>query len=191
MEEAVTVPNNLVTVWHTLTMDLDVPLPWPKPEGYVPENRDDAILIWGGASSVGQYALQVLKYYGYTNLIATASSKHHAALRNLGATKLFDYRDGNAVEQIVQGGDAIKLVLDCIGSLEGSMRPISRIAKKGAKVAVLLPVIVHHASETEAPVYSSEPSQGIDWEEGVQVMGVRTHFYAEVCILIYILSVIC
>jgi len=62
------------------------------------------------------------------------------------------------------------------------MRPISRIAKQGAKVAVLLPVVVRDSSETEDPVYAMDMDV-VDWEAGVEVKGVRTHFYAEVCIL--------
>lgn len=131
---------------------------------------------------MGQYALQLLKYYGYTNVLATASSKHHATLQNLGATKLVDYKDDNAVEEIVKAGGhgQIRWILDCIGSVEGSMKPVSRIANAGAKVAVLLPFIVRDSSETEDPVYSMDTGV-VEWERGVEVMGVRTHFYAKVC----------
>jgi NADPH:quinone reductase-like Zn-dependent oxidoreductase len=190
LPEVVTVPNNLVTAWHTLTTDLGVPLPWPKPDTYVPENADEAILVWGGSSSVGQYAIQLLKYYGYTNVIAAASSKHHAHLRSLGATKLIDYKDRNAVEQIAEaaekvGGAGIKRILDCIGSLEGSMRPIARIAKEGTKVAVMLPVIVRDSTDAVDPIYAMDMDVA-DWDAGVEVRGVRTHYYAEVCIVKYI-----
>lgn len=84
------------------------------------------------------------------------------------------------MEDLVKEGEKIKLVLDCIGSVEGSMKPISRIARAGAKVAVLLPFIVRDSGETEEPVYSMDPNV-VDWNERVQVSGVRTHFYHEVC----------
>jgi NADPH:quinone reductase-like Zn-dependent oxidoreductase len=64
LQEAVTLPNNFVTVFHSLTTNLSIETPWPRPEGYVPENADRAILVWGGASSVGLYAVQILRYYG-------------------------------------------------------------------------------------------------------------------------------
>ena len=69
LQEAVTLPNNFVTVFHTLTKDLDIETPWPRPDGYKPKDGDQPILVWGGASSVGMYALQILKYYGCEYLL--------------------------------------------------------------------------------------------------------------------------
>jgi threonine dehydrogenase-like Zn-dependent dehydrogenase len=182
LEEAVTLPNNFVTVFHAFTTDLDIELPWPKPEDYVPANADSPILIWGGSSSVGQFAIEILRYYGYTNVLATASSKQHDKLRGLGATALFDYRDPNAVDKLAQvgGEEGIPLILDCIASQQGSLAPISRIAKSGAKVAALLPVIVRDSTDTEDPVYGMDVAKAADWHPNVDVRGVRTHFYMNV-----------
>ena len=74
----------------------------------------------------------------------------------------------------------MKLVLDCIGSQKGSLEPLAKIVGHGAKVAVLLPVIVKDASETEAPLYEMDASKSVSWQEGVEVKGVRTHFYLQV-----------
>jgi hypothetical protein len=74
----------------------------------------------------------------------------------------------------------VRLVLDCIGSKEGSLKPIAKIAKNGDTVAVLLPVIVKDASDTDAPVYSMVVDTEAEWEEGVDARGVRTHFYLDV-----------
>ncbi|KAF2279441.1 GroES-like protein [Westerdykella ornata] len=184
MKEVVTLPNNFVTAWHTFTTDLGVELPWPKPEGYSPSDADKPILIWGGSSSVGQYAIQILKYYGYRNIIATASQRHHEELRGLGAKVVFDYRNEGVVDQILATGNeqqenSIPRILDCIGSVEGSIRPISGIAKSGTTVAILLPVIVRHASDAEAPIYGMDVGAAAEWKDGVKVRGVRTHFYAD------------
>jgi NADPH:quinone reductase-like Zn-dependent oxidoreductase len=180
--EAVTVPNNLVTVFHTLTHDLGFPLPWPKPAEYVPPNAEAPILIWGGSGSVGQYAIQVLTYWGYTNLIATASPKQHGFLKSLGAGKVVDYRANDAGTRIVEaaGVEGVKYVVDSIGSLEGSVKPIAKTVKAGAVVAIMLPVIVRDANEEEGPVYEMDVRKGVEWPEGVEVRGVRTHFYMDV-----------
>ena len=45
LKEAVTVPNAFVTVFHSLVVDLGLSLPWPKPEGWVPKDKDRAILV--------------------------------------------------------------------------------------------------------------------------------------------------
>ncbi|EXJ92113.1 hypothetical protein A1O3_00663 [Capronia epimyces CBS 606.96] len=186
-QAAATVPNNFVTAWHTFTTEFGLELPWPKPESYVPKEKDAWILIWGGGSSVGQYALQILKWYGYANVVVTASKKHHQRLQAYGAAKSFDYRDraGNVEQQILDFVAAqaptarIAYILDCIGSLEGSVRPVARIARAGAKVAVMLPVIVKDAADGVKPEYDMDVKAVADWADGVQAVGVRTHFYLE------------
>lgn len=180
MQAAVTVPNNLVTAFHTFSTDLDLPMPWPKPDDYVPPRANDPILIWGAASSVGQYGLQVLKYYGYKQLVAVASPTHHDYLKKLGATYTFSYREPNVVESILKGFPQIPLFLDCIGSQQGSVEPVSQIAPSGSRVAVLLPVILEHASTERAPKYTMDVQGSAKWAEGVETRGVRTHFYTDV-----------
>ncbi|KAK0260443.1 hypothetical protein LTR35_017980 [Friedmanniomyces endolithicus] len=179
MQEAVTLPNNLVTAFHTISTDLGLPIPWPKPEGYVPPRASEAILIWGGASSVGQYALQVLKYYGYRNIIATASPSHHGYLKSLGAIRCFDYRDPNVVHDIGRDMGSLPLIIDCIGSKAGTLAPISQLTGSGAKVAIMLPVIVKASTDEAAPEYSMEVESQAAWAPGVEARGVRTHFYLQ------------
>jgi NADPH:quinone reductase-like Zn-dependent oxidoreductase len=103
-------------------------------------------------------------------------------LRGLGAKQVFDYGNAEVVASIrhVGGEDGVPLILDCIGSKYGSIEPISKIAKTGTRVAVLLPVIVRDASETEAPEYEMDVNAAADWVAGVDARGVRTHFYTDV-----------
>lgn len=169
-----------MTVFHTITKDLGLETPWPKPVDYEPPHADAAILVWGGSSSVGQFAIQILKYYGYKNVLVTASTKHHKKLQSLGAKAAFDYNQPDVVASIQAIGSDIPLILDCIGSKNGSIEPLSRIAKKGAKVAILLPVIVRDSSETEDPIYDMDVTRAANWEDGVDARGVRTHFYPDV-----------
>lgn len=181
LEEAVTVPVNLVTVFHTVTKDLELELPWPKPEGYKPKQRNDGILIWGASSSVGIFAVQVLRHWGYENILAVSSGKHHEYLQKLGATACFDYNDTDVIQNINKAGN-IPYIIDCIGSLKGTLEPLTQIAKGGTIVAVMLPVILKDASETEAPEYEMDASKVLvdKWAKGVVVRGVRTHFYLDV-----------
>ncbi|KAK0375322.1 zinc-binding dehydrogenase [Colletotrichum limetticola] len=182
-QEAATVPTNLITVFHAVTADLGLELPWPRPaEGeWVPRARDDAVLVWGAASSVGVYAVQVLRHWGYRNVLAVASEKHHAQLRAMGARETFSYRDADVVEKILGtvGERGVPFVLDCIGSVEGTLRPLTKIAGRGTKVAVMLPVIVRDATEEVEPEYEMEVGTVLvgEWADGVELRGVRTHFY--------------
>lgn len=188
LSAAATVSSSLVTVFHAVTADLGLELPWPIPQDWRSKNADAPILIWGGAGSVGMFALQVLRHWGYKNIIAVASSRHHAHLKDLGATATFDYGDGDVTDKILayvgDNGAAprVPFILDCIGILHGTLEPISRVAESGSRVAILLPVIVRDATETEAPIYEGDVSKCLEgkWAEGVALRGVRTHFYARV-----------
>jgi hypothetical protein len=132
-----------------------------------------------------------LRHWGYTNLLATASPQHHNLLKSYGAVQCFDYRHPKAIDQILDSTTgSIPFVLDCIGSKSGSVIPISKIAKKGAAVAVLLPVVVKDASETEAPVYEMDVAASADWADEVNVRGVRTHYYLDVRAVLLFLWVI-
>jgi hypothetical protein len=84
---------------------------------------------------------------------------------------------------LAAAGGNVPFILDCIGSKDGSLKPLSEVAGKGSKVAVLLPVIVKDASETEAPEYSMDVAGSAPWKEGVDARGVRTHFYLDVSLL--------
>lgn len=90
MHEVVTDPSNFCTAMHTITKDLDVELPWPLPEGWTSPEADKAILIWGAASSAGQYTVQIPRYWGYQNVLAVASGKRHALLKEFGAAACSD-----------------------------------------------------------------------------------------------------
>lgn len=179
-QEAVTVPSNFCTAVHTITKDLQLQLPWPVPEGWVSSEADKPILVWGAASSVGQYSLQVLKHWGYRNVLAVASAKHHESLKALGATAVYDYNNEDSVKSL-SSGPYIPYIIDCIGSLEGTLTPLSKIAEKDTKLAVMLPVVVSHASSSDAPTYEMDVSKVLvgQWKEGVELRGVRTHFYQD------------
>ena len=117
LHEVVTLPNNFVTAWHTLVTDLGLTLPWPKTDEALPE-KEERILVWGGSSSVGQFALQILRYYGYGNVVATASRRNSELCKESGAKAVVDYNSANFASEIrdALGGD-VDLV-SCITWLE-------------------------------------------------------------------------
>ncbi|KAK3331492.1 hypothetical protein B0H66DRAFT_465489 [Apodospora peruviana] len=77
-----------------------------------------AILIWGGASAVGWTAVQLAKAAGFAHILTTASLKNHAALKEVGATHVFDYHSPSVVDEIrdtVQELDVeLRLGLDAV-----------------------------------------------------------------------------
>jgi NADPH:quinone reductase-like Zn-dependent oxidoreductase len=193
MQDAVSVPNNFVTAWHTLTHELGLALPWPKPASYTPPAAEAGayILLWGGSSSVGQYLLQILKWYGYTHILTTASRAHHAKLTRYGAEKCFDYRDPDVKAAITSylasqpGTPKLRHLVDAIGHLRGSVQPLSQLAPLGSQVTIMLPVTLVDASTTSPPIYTLDVAAipETKWFKDVRVTGVRTHFYLDNSVL--------
>ncbi|KAL9061130.1 MAG: hypothetical protein Q9162_000275 [Coniocarpon cinnabarinum] len=187
---AVTLPNNFVTVFHTLSANLQLELPWPKPADFLPRKAGEIILVWGAASSVGMYALQILKWYGYSNVIAVASVRHETMLKDMGAKSVIDYNDPDAIANIgivaskmrqSSTAPTIPLILDCIGSAANSVAPLAQIAERDSNVAILLPIIIKDSppDSAELPEYGMDVAAAAKWAPGVTAQGVRTHYYLE------------
>jgi NADPH:quinone reductase-like Zn-dependent oxidoreductase len=58
--------------------------PWE--EGGMEKYKGKPMLVIGGSSSVGQYAIQLAKLSGFHPIITTSSPKHHDHLKSIGAT---------------------------------------------------------------------------------------------------------
>lgn len=73
------------------------------PDGSIKSKDSNAsskyILIWGGATSVGQYGIQIAKAAGY-KVVTTASPKNFEYLASLGVEKIFDYHQADVSEKI-------------------------------------------------------------------------------------------
>lgn len=186
---AATVPNNFCTAFFTLSEKLGIELPWPRPESFAARTQNAPILIWGASTSVGQYAVQILKHWGYNNIIATASAHHHDKLGRYGAKHVFDYRDPTVVESIRKLLDTSDhhggvRVFDCVDSKFGSLLPLSKIATQpGSVVAALLPVVVSSASKDTPETILEldiDPSQHAAWSSDVKVYSVSTYTYETV-----------
>ena len=100
----------------------------------------------------------------------------------LGAKACFDYGEADVTDKILAEAKHIQHIIDCIGQLQGTLRPLSRVAEKGTKVAVMMPAIVRDATAELEPIYSMDPKELLvgEWAEGVDLIGVRTFFYEEV-----------
>lgn len=97
-EEGAVFPLAVLTAnsgWTTIGIPLDTK--------YAPEDKE-AVLIWGGSSSVGTFAIQTAKSLGFI-IYTTASPQHHGYLKKLGAHAVFDYKASDVISQII---DAVK-----------------------------------------------------------------------------------
>jgi len=122
------------TALQCLHESLELPSPFEARSGL---QRN--ILIWGGASSVGQYAIQFAKLNGL-RVTTTASPKNFDLVKGLGADKVFDYKDENVVEKIrAATGNALEIAIDAISEGKTPEQVTAAIGDKGGKVAIVSP----------------------------------------------------
>lgn len=115
--------------WYTLGL--------PRDTSYAPEDKK-GLLVWGASSSIGSAGVQIARSMGF-QVYATASEKHHEYIKQLGASKVFDYKDEHVVENIVKAaredGVTIQFGYDAVGSLQQSAAVLKEL--KGDAVAKL------------------------------------------------------
>ncbi|MGW0504812.1 NAD(P)H-quinone oxidoreductase [Micromonospora sp. NPDC003241] len=77
----------------------------------------DTLLVHGGGSGIGTFAVQLGTALGAT-VVATARPAKHPRLRELGAVHLVDYREQDFVEEVrrVTDGRGADVVLDIMGA---------------------------------------------------------------------------
>ncbi|MBK6267305.1 NADP-dependent oxidoreductase [Marivirga sp. S37H4] len=76
---------------------------------------DETVLILGASGGVGTFAVQLAKYHG-SKVIAVASEKNHAYLKELGADHCIDYKKGNVAEEVKKiEKEGVPLVFDAVG----------------------------------------------------------------------------
>ncbi|KAJ6577394.1 dehydrogenase [Mycena capillaripes] len=96
------------------------------------------ILVWAGATAVGQYTIQLAKLSGL-RVVATASPRNHALLTTLGADAVFDYRDPEVVEKIrVYTNSALAHAVDCISDKTTTRQVAECLSQGGGAIALML-----------------------------------------------------
>lgn len=87
--------------------------PWV--EGGTTAGKGKSIVIIGGSSSVGQYAIQLARLSGFDRIITNASAVHHSYLQSLGAHVVLD-RNASGLKDFVSAleGSSLEFVFDTI-----------------------------------------------------------------------------
>lgn len=96
-EQAAGIPVASLTAWRTLIQTADV-------------QKDQRVLIHGGAGGVGSTAVQLAHWRG-AHVIATASERNHEYLKSIGADEVIDYR----TTRFEDATKNIDVVLDTVG----------------------------------------------------------------------------
>lgn len=75
----------------------------------------ERVLIWGGTSGVGSWAIQLAKQAGAWVVAATSSEERATMLRRLGADMVVNYKT-QSVSEAAQSVHGVNLVLELVGS---------------------------------------------------------------------------
>ncbi|SCV02871.1 LAME_0H05886g1_1 [Lachancea meyersii CBS 8951] len=135
-ESAASLPVSILTAGAVLDIHFGNKLEWePKSP-----QHDFPLLIWGGATGVGQWLLQVAKQINaYSKIIVVASKKHDAILKQYGADDVFDYHDSDVIEQITKKYGGLKHLVDGVSTPQ----TFHQVYKCAADNATIVPLMLY------------------------------------------------
>lgn len=114
-DDACVLPLGVATACGMLFEKASSNLDWPTVDASVRAERQqkhqgEIIIVWGGSSSVGASAIQLVKLSGY-RVISLASKHNFGLLRECGAEATFDYKDADAIDSVCKWVQDQKLKL--------------------------------------------------------------------------------
>ncbi|KAF5254422.1 hypothetical protein FANTH_680 [Fusarium anthophilum] len=128
--EACAVPLAMNTAYLALFSETALNLPRNNFESGNP------LLVWGGSSIVGYFAIQLARMHGYS-VATTCSPRNFEYVKKAGATHVFDYRDPEVASKIRSVLPTLGYVFDTIGSVDSSSTAASALNEsKGALCTV-------------------------------------------------------
>ncbi|POS74475.1 TOXD [Diaporthe helianthi] len=113
--------------------------PWA--EGGEQAGKGKGVVIIGGSSAVGQYAIQMAKISGFAKIVTNSSSKHHDHLKALGADVVLDRSTQSSAEDFTAalGGVPLDFVFDSISEKETQILGVKIVdATKGETSQIVL-----------------------------------------------------
>ncbi|CAM0141688.1 hypothetical protein VKS41_008860 [Umbelopsis sp. WA50703] len=140
LDEASTVGLSFMTAVHALSSCLGLPLE-PRAANHIHEPKP--VLVWGGNTACGNFAIQILKIAGY-HVITAASSNARQKLQKLGADVILPRDDPERTAADVRTlFPHLTHALDCFASSESAAACAHALGEKGGHVHTLLPIEQH------------------------------------------------
>ncbi|KZT34760.1 medium-chain dehydrogenase/reductase like protein [Sistotremastrum suecicum HHB10207 ss-3] len=141
IDEASTIPLGLATAavgFYNPPEGAGLNLAYPWTEAGRGKYSGQPLVVLGGSSSVGQFAIQLAHLSGFSPIVTTASSKHEAFLKSLGATHVIDRNTDAlaAAKSILPGGKA-GIVYDAISEQSTESLAIALTPDDGAIILTL------------------------------------------------------
>ena len=131
-------------------------IPIPETAAVSASRTGTSVVIWGGASGVGQMAIQLGSHLGF-NVLATASPRHHDRLQSLGARLVVDYADPAAAAEAILAASAdapVAYAIDCVNSAE--------------KTTPYLEAILERSTSATKKLAHTNALRGYTWKHGVE-----------------------
>ncbi|CCH62939.1 hypothetical protein TBLA_0I02830 [Henningerozyma blattae CBS 6284] len=133
IESLASLPISLGTAGMILTDSFKIKMEWEPTK----VQKDTPILIWGGATAVGEILIQLCKKLNaFSSIIVVASRKHEKKLKEYGADDLFDYHDSDVVEQITKKYPNLEYLVDG-ASTRDTIQQVYSCATKTGQATVL------------------------------------------------------
>jgi NADPH:quinone reductase-like Zn-dependent oxidoreductase len=100
------IATSVMAIFHSLQLPMELL--------HKPAEQPFPILVYGGATSTGTFAIQLLKRMG-ARVITTCSPHSNDLVRSYGADDIFDYHEATCGEDIrALTKNALEYALDCI-----------------------------------------------------------------------------
>ena len=100
--------------------------------------QQTSVLIWGGSSSVGLYAIQIARQHNF-NVVTVCSPKHHEKVKSLGANHVFDYKSDDVVHRIKDTVPRLQYIFDTIGDKSSSTTASHALGEAGGTLCTVRP----------------------------------------------------
>lgn len=129
-DDAATLPTNIIASLVALFHDLPVPAPWTH-EAEEFDYKGSTLLIVGGGSFAGRYAVQLAKLAGIGRIVVVGGDKHE--LETYGATHVIDRHGSQEVvlERIRSVvGDQLRYAYDVVNMPEGQLLALNALSSR-------------------------------------------------------------
>ncbi|RFU78471.1 alcohol dehydrogenase, zinc-containing [Trichoderma arundinaceum] len=149
-DEAATLPLNALTMYIALFDPSTHAIPSPlTPAGQSFDYKNTPIVIIGGGSNCGKFAIQLAKWAGFGTIIAVAGKPKASYLLELGATQVIDRTLGDdAIESEVRSIVGDSLLHVCTAVLAKDQTLGARLLSNNEK-GILVPLTAGEVDETK------------------------------------------
>ncbi|RBR07274.1 uncharacterized protein FIESC28_10773 [Fusarium coffeatum] len=156
--QAASVPLAANTAWLALFSDDSLAYRCDRATEKAP------LLIWGGNTTVGYFAIQLAKLYNI-EVATTCSPRNFEKVRQGGATHVFDYNDEDVIAKIKQALPSLENVFDTVGNSNSSATAARTISGKEGLLCTVRPGkantqdVPSHVKVTEVFVFTAFPTE--------------------------------